>query len=284
MPEPLIPTTAFEQLLYSVVHLEVLGSDASVWCGTGFFYQLKLSSTLSAPFLISNRHVFNDAVQVRISMHVHADGDPSKPKGASRILTINVGTDSVFSHEDPTIDLAAIPFASAIKDLTRDGFPPFYKYLSNENLPTEDQWRDFDALEDVFMIGCPNGLFDTYNNIPIIRKGSTSTPLSVDFQGRREFVCDIACFGGSSGSPCFSHGLIGRFNRSTGSYEIEGHGQLFLGVLYVGPEYQEDFVVEMNKSPVVKIRQPMHIGYFIKSTEVNNLVERAAKLSGLSFS
>ena len=53
------------------------------------------------------------------------------------------------------------------------------------------------------MIGYPIGLIDEYNNKPIVRKGITATTYNIDYNGKKEFLIDIACFPGSSGSPIF---------------------------------------------------------------------------------
>ena len=56
-------------------------------------------------------------------------------------------------------------------------------------------------VEDVLMIGYPNGLWDTTHNMPIIRRGTIATDIKLDYNEKKEFVIDAACFPGSSGSP-----------------------------------------------------------------------------------
>jgi hypothetical protein len=48
------------------------------------------------------------------------------------------------------------------------------------------------------MVGYPNGLWDTANNFPLIRRGVTATHIKNNYNGKSEFVIDIACYGGSS--------------------------------------------------------------------------------------
>lgn len=64
------------------------------------------------------------------------------------------------------------------------------------------------------MIGYPNGLWDSQNNLPIIRRGITATSVKKDYNGKKEFLIDAAVFPGSSGSPVFI------FNE--GSYSVPG--------------------------------------------------------------
>jgi hypothetical protein len=73
------------------------------------------------------------------------------------------------------------------------------------------------------MIGYPKGFWDRVNNLPVVRKGITATPIYIDYNGKKEFLLDIPIFSGSSGSP------IVLFNE--GSYSTKKEG-LILEVEY----------------------------------------------------
>ena len=60
-----------------------------------------------------------------------------------------------------------------------------------------------DALEEILFVGYPNGVWDHVNLMPIMRRGTTATPIALDFEGRPEFLIDAAVYPGSSGSPVF---------------------------------------------------------------------------------
>jgi hypothetical protein len=62
-----------------------------------------------------------------------------------------------------------------------------------------------DAVESVLFVGYPNGLYDTVNFTPLIRRGTTASPYQLDYCGDPTFVIDASVFGGSSGSPVFRH-------------------------------------------------------------------------------
>ncbi len=64
------------------------------------------------------------------------------------------------------------------------------------------------------MVGYPVGLWDSVNNMPILRRGSTATLLDWTYEGRQEFVIDAACFPGSSGSPVFKY-TVGDYIQQT---------------------------------------------------------------------
>ena len=52
-------------------------------------------------------------------------------------------------------------------------------------------------------IGYPSGVWDHVNLMPIMRRGTTATPMALNFEGRAEFLIDAAVYPGSSGSPVF---------------------------------------------------------------------------------
>jgi hypothetical protein len=56
-------------------------------------------------------------------------------------------------------------------------------------------------LDDVAMIGYPDGIWDVVNNQPIFRKGVFATRPNRLYNGKREFIIDMPVYGGSSGSP-----------------------------------------------------------------------------------
>lgn len=74
------------------------------------------------------------------------------------------------------------------------GKPLFFVTFNKGSLPPADQWNKFDAIERVTMVGCPRGLFDDINNMPIVRSGATATDIAKNFQGKNEFMVDMACF------------------------------------------------------------------------------------------
>ena len=95
---------------------------------------------------------------------------------------------------------------------------------------------ELNAIENVVMLGYPNGLWDKKNNLPIVRRGVTATPPYIDFEGRPEFIIDCACFPGSSGSPVLLYN-VGSFLRKKDSKVRVGGRLKLLGILWGGPQY-----------------------------------------------
>jgi len=58
-----------------------------------------------------------------------------------------------------------------------------------------------DAGDDVRILGCPEGLYDHVNNLPIVRNAMTASAFDLDYLGMRCFVVDARLHGGLSGSP-----------------------------------------------------------------------------------
>ncbi|MEQ1881892.1 MAG: hypothetical protein ABL878_13070 [Burkholderiales bacterium] len=116
------------------------------------------------------------------------------------------------------------------------------------------------------MIGCPRGIYDEFNRIPIVRRGVTATPLRMAYQGNQEFLVDMACFPGSSGSPVFVFDR-GSFIDRTG-YHAGSSRLFFVGVLYSGPTVTNSGEIILNQQPSVNVSTMMHLGQVIKSTEV----------------
>jgi hypothetical protein len=121
------------------------------------------------------------------------------------------------------------------------------------------------------MIGYPDGIWDDKNNQPIARRGITATHPGVDYEGRREFVIDAACFPGSSGSPIFLLNQ-GSYPSRQGGLNI-GTRIKFLGVLYAGPQHLT--VGEIREMPLNNTARtvsvaaiPNNLGYVIKADQL----------------
>ncbi len=96
------------------------------------------------------------------------------------------------------------------------------------------------------MIRYLNGLWDTTNNVPIVRRGITASAPYLDHQGRQEFVIDAACFPGSSGLPS----LLGDDNSysTRDGFVFSGRRKL-LGVLYGGRQTRADREIIVSPDP-----------------------------------
>jgi hypothetical protein len=127
-------------------------------------------------------------------------------------------------------------------------------------------------MEDITMIGYPNGIWDSVNNLPVIRRGTTATPPYVDWNGKSEFLTDIASFPGSSGSPVFLCN-IGSFTDRTGGVHLGQTRLHLLGVHYAGALHTATGEIQIvtaptNVQPVPVLQMPNNIGVVVSSRHI----------------
>ena len=145
----------------------------------------------------------------------------------------------------------------------------FYVPLDKSLIPNQTELEDLGALEDVIMIGYPNGIWDPANNMPIVRRGVTATHPNLNYEGRREFMIDAACFPGSSGSPVFLYNN-GSWTNRAGGMVMGGTRVKLLGLLYAGPEHTASGEVRIINVPtqqraIAISTIPNNLGLIIKA-------------------
>ncbi len=181
-------------MLYNTVRL--VASNEST--GTGFFFNFIFDDNKTVPVIITNKHVVNNNQKEEVSFFLHVkNGDvPDDEK-----LNITFKTDWHF-HEDQ--DLCFCFVASLFQQIkTEKQKEIFYIPITEELIWNNTKLEELSAIEDVVMVGYPNGLWDQKNNLPLFRKGITSSHPSTDFNNKNIGAVDMACFPGSSGSPIF---------------------------------------------------------------------------------
>lgn len=153
----------------------------------------------------------------------------------------------------------------------------FYKWFDNSLIPSSQQLNEIDIAEEIIMIGYPNGLWDSVNNMPIVRRGSMATNISLDHNGKREFMIDAACFPGSSGSPVILFNK-GGYTDKQGNLNW-GNGRLYLlGILYAGPQLTVTGEIQVVTVPNAQQKAlsvshiPNNLGYIIKSSAILDFI------------
>lgn len=129
-----------------------------------------------------------------------------------------------------------MPIAPLLTQSAGEGESFFFSPLAPELIPTEDELKDMPAMQEIVMVGYPNGIWDSVNNQPVFRKGITATHPELEYNGKPEFLIDAACFNGSSGSPIFILDLGKVTTRSSGTTIGPSRVKL-LGILYAGPQH-----------------------------------------------
>lgn len=255
-----------ERLQYSTIKIISVNCEEGISSGTGFFAHLDQQENTVVPVLITNKHVIHDAI--KIYFRCHLENENGLPSGEIISLELMLEEKNVFNHPDPTIDLCAISIFSILSE-----HKIFYTPMTMDLVPEVEDWQYFDAIETITMVGCPNGILDDVNNLPIIRQGITATSLNKPYNGKDEFMIDMACFPGSSGSPIFLYNSNGYLDRKANSFMMGASRIKLIGVLYAGPLLTNTGNIILANPPQVTVNSMMHLGNVIKSTQIKALEE-----------
>jgi hypothetical protein len=156
------PMTVTEQMMYStarIVGINVRG--AAFKTGTGFFYQFPVAAgdNRNVPILVTNKHVIDGVTHADFVIHTNSTGG-KKPDGKAPVRS--QFCDWVH-HPNPKVDLCAIPVGGVLNQANA-----FYRALEPSIVPSEGQLEELSAVEEILMVGYPNGLWDAVNNYPLI--------------------------------------------------------------------------------------------------------------------
>lgn len=264
-----------EKLMYNSVKLTAIKCGAAISTATGFFVDFVLTDQETVPVLVTNKHVVANADAILATCHL-ADGNKPLGKFATCEMPIKLGL--YFPHPDPSVDLCAIPIASIMNQGISAGTPLYLSSVGLDVVPTDDQWEHFDAIEDITMTGCPNGISDEVNNFPIARRGITASSLAKRYNGKEEFLVDMACFPGSSGSPIFVYDRNGYFDRQQSVYVMGQQRIILVGILYAGPQVTNTGHVVLERTPSVAVAAMMHLGNAIRSSALYALQDQITAL------
>lgn len=214
---PALELSADELLLLTTIRIETTTKEG-ICTGTGFFFELKhdAEKKMGIPVIVTNKHVIHNALTGKLRFSLK-DSDGNPLWGDSLEVQFDNFEQAWIMHPEEDVDLCILPIASIHQDIRKDKKELLYATLTVDNIPSSDEIKNnFSRIEDVTVIGYPDGIWDSVNNIPITRRGITATPLQVDFENTPRFFIDAAIYGGSSGSPVFI------FNQGTYSIPKKG--------------------------------------------------------------
>lgn len=259
-----------EQLAHSTVRIECDLPGGMISTGTGFFYSLNSNGEKHVPVIITNKHVVVNATRGRFLLTLQdAAGGPAV--GTYQAFQLDAFENRWMCHPDPNVDLCAMPMAPLLKDAEQRNQRFFYVTFNKDNHLTSAEIEDMVGLENITMVGYPNGLWDCKNNLPIFRRGVLATDYKYDWNGKREFLIDAACFPGSSGSPVMLFDVVSYQTRKgvfVGSPRIK-----LLGVLYAGPQHTVEgevkvVLVPTQQKAVAVAGIPNNLGIIIKAEQL----------------
>ncbi|XFX51031.1 serine protease [Klebsiella pneumoniae] len=236
--------------------------------GTAFWFCFSIEGSKNIyPVLVTNKHVVNGASEVRLFLNVT---DRANPEVKFHNLTIPNGENAFVMHPDENVDICVLPIGGWLNEMEKGGIRPEVFFFSDCQMIGSNF---ITPIEDVYMTGYPNGLWDSVNNRPVTRKGITASSPMEDWKGKSEFLIDMACFGGSSGSPVYIMNQ-GSFATEDGGIAM-GERLIFLGLLYAGPVINVNGNIEIidvptAATPVVRSEITMNLGLVIKAEKLND--------------
>ncbi|MEH7415786.1 serine protease [Neobacillus drentensis] len=241
--------------------------------GTGFFFNFNIDDGNFVPTIITNRHVMENVNSIKLVFSLN-DYFSSSQKIVEKheILYTNVQQQVIY-HSDPEIDLCAIKIKPIIQ-FQLENKMDFQKInLDMSHIPNDEQLENLRFVEDIVMVGYPNGLSDVKNNLPIFRRGSTATHPGVDFEGKPECVVDMTVTPGSSGSPVFIYNSNGYMDKK-GNVNIGSERLIFLGInkaVYTMSSIGEIIEIPSPTRLVTASNIGINLGIIVKSKAIKDL-------------
>lgn len=242
-------------------------TPAGTSVGTAFWFCFIIEDGKEIfPLLVTNKHVINGASEVRLRLNITNSANPEKK---FYNLTIPDGENAFIMHPDENVDICVLPIGQWLSEMDKSGIRPEIFFFSDRQMLGNNY---ITPVEDVYMTGYPNGLWDSVNNRPVTRKGITASSPMENWKGKSEFLIDMACFGGSSGSPVY---IMNQGSYATNGGLAMGERLIFLGLLYAGPVTNVSGNIEIIDVPtattqVVRSTITMNLGLVIKAEKLND--------------
>jgi len=255
-----------KKLLFNTVRVDTVLEDGSEGSGTAFVFSHTTGSGVHT-FVVTNRHLVED---VRSGGLVFTQKKHGQPAFGERFqININDFSHAWFLHPDPEVDIAVIPLRPLEQAARDQGAELYYHAIDSRLAPDASILRALDALEQVIFVGYPNGVWDQVNLMPIMRRGTTATPMALDFEGRQEFLIDAAVYPGSSGSPVFVYQPdILRPSQSNGGMKFIFAGVIAAVFFREEANHLVPLPVPPNNQPIMMGSEMIDLGLVIKADAV----------------
>lgn len=206
--------SAAQQLEHIAVLLKTKDAQKREYSGTGFFYSFFKNGDQSVTCIVTNRHVVAGMTKIEMKWTRRT---PSNEPDYGNIVDVTIDLQQqprIILHPDPDVDLAIIMVSDLLNKYQSESMPIYVVGADESIIASSDDLKKFQPLEDILVVGYPDGVSDTANNIPIFRRGITATPVYMKFNGKKQFMIDAAIYHGSSGSPVFLYNVGAWINEN----------------------------------------------------------------------
>jgi len=214
-----------DKLIKNTVRIINQNINGTFTVGTGFFFSYNPDPSWNGRIetIVTNKHVVKDAQVLKFAFRTETPVDEiGTKKDSIRNYDLLKPVDWIYNHPDPNVDLCII-FLKPITEyfLKTHNEKLDISYFEKQLIPNDKIISQLTAIEDVIMIGYPEGMIEPKKLFPIVRKGITASSYKMDFNDKKDFLTDIFAIGGSSGSPVIL-------------YSNNGSHPYLLGVHYAG--------------------------------------------------
>ncbi len=178
--------------LFHTLRLETDGDDG-LRVATAFILEYQAEDN-SYPFLVTVRHLVQDAPEGRITFVPERRARPDLSKGYT--LDIENFAKLWFVHPDPDLDVAVTPFVPFVKHIEDSGIPLYFRPL--QRLAEDAPGR---LLAPLVVASYPQGLAGNDELLPFLTEARVASPRLGDYSGRDHFVVATPLFPGCAGAP-----------------------------------------------------------------------------------
>lgn len=257
--------TMLANLLFST--LRIATDDGRV--GTGAICNVP---EFGGPFLVTNKHVVDGSDGGTVTISLADDTGPLFQHSELRWSPAS----RWIGHPDSDVDVTALP----INDFRQREPNIYYRSVGVGQILTDEQTPEMDAVEEVWMVGYPDGIHDTVNNLPVVRRGITATPFAVDYEGGPRFLIDASVFPGSSGSPVYLYDRLGMRLDENGVLNFGGPPRFFfLGILGAGYVRERSGLALAVPTSAQVAAEMIDLGIVHKARTVVETIERAPSVT-----
>ena len=125
-------------------------------------------------------------------------------------------------------------------------------------------YDELDFIQEILMVGYPDGIIDLVTNNPVVRTGVTATPIRHKYNNQEIFLMDIPSFWGSSGSPILIATEAGKIRLVGINFETE---------LNERPVYDKTYK-DSTKNIIGYVRIPNDIGRAVNSKIIKEMLDQ----------